>query len=66
MTGSWLHRPAIVTFGLRTCASVDWSISSGGCLGSEPLAGHLWLASFWLSSLSMLSLQCRGHLSVSI
>ena len=38
MAGSWLHRPALVTFGWRTCASVDWSISSSGCLGSVPSA----------------------------
>ena len=38
VAGSWLHRPALVTFGLRTCVSVDWYLSSWGCLGSEPSA----------------------------
>ena len=46
--------------------TVAWSISSRGCIGSEPSACHLWLASFCLSSLTVLPLRCHGHLKVYI
>ena len=61
MAGSWLHRPALVTFGLKSVHRL-----TGISLPEVVLVLSLRLASFWLGSLSMLSLCCRGHLSVFV